>query len=47
MMRMGALQAGLVADRIGAPLAIGLGASVSLAYGLFVAVRYPRVRELR
>jgi hypothetical protein len=47
MMRMGALQAGLVADRIGAPLAIGLGASVSLAYGLFVAVRYPRVRQMR
>jgi MFS family permease len=47
MMRMGALQAGLLADRIGVPLAIGLGASVSLVYGPFVAVRYPRVREMR
>ncbi len=45
-MRGGGLQAGLVADGIGAPLAIGLGAAVSLAYGLFVAVRFPRVREM-
>ncbi len=45
-MRMGGLQAGLMADSIGAPLAIGIGAVVSLAYGLFVAVRYPGVREM-
>lgn len=46
-MRLGGLQAGVVADRIGAPLAIGLGAALSLAYGAFVALRFPRVRELR
>lgn len=45
-MRLGGLQAGLVADSIGAPLAVGIGAVVSLVYGLFVAVRFPRVREL-
>jgi len=47
MMRLGGLQAGIVADRIGAPLAIGLGATLSLAYGAFVAVRFPRVRQMR
>lgn len=46
MMRMGGLQAGLVADRIGAPLAVGIGAAISLAYGLFVAVRFPKVRRM-
>lgn len=46
MTQMGGLQAGFVADRIGAPLSIGVGAGVSLMYGLFVAVRYRRVREL-
>lgn len=45
-MRMGGLQAGLVADTIGASLAVGLGALLSLAYGVFVAVRFPRVREM-
>ncbi len=45
-MRMGGLQAGLMADWIGAPLAVGIGAVVSLAYGLFVAVRHPGVREM-
>ncbi|NLE75968.1 MAG: MFS transporter [Chloroflexi bacterium] len=46
-MRLGGMQAGLVADRIGAPLSVGVGAAVSLVYGLFVALRYPKVRELR
>ncbi len=46
-MRMGALQAGLFADRIGAPLTIALGASVSLIYGLLVALRFPLVREIK
>lgn len=45
-MRMGGLQAGLVADGIGAPLAVGLGALISLIYGLFVTMRFPRVREM-
>jgi hypothetical protein len=50
MMRVGGLQAGFVADRIGAPigapLSIGIGAAISLAYGLFVAVRFPKVRRM-
>lgn len=45
-MRLGGLQAGLVADGIGAPLAVGLGAAISLGYGVYVAVRHPRVREM-
>ena len=45
-MRLGGLQAGLVADSIGASLAVSLGAVVSLGYGLFVAVRFPKVREM-
>jgi MFS family permease len=46
MMRVGGLQAGIVADWIGAPLSVGIGAAISLAYGLFVAVRFPKVREM-
>jgi MFS family permease len=46
MMRVGGLQAGFVADRIGAPLSVGLGAALSLAYGLFVALRFPKVRRM-
>lgn len=45
MMRLGSMQAGLVADWIGAPLSVGIGAAVSLLYGLFVAVRYPKIRQ--
>lgn len=45
-MRLGGLQAGLLADGIGAPLAVGIGAAVSLAYSVFVAVRFPRVRQM-
>ena len=32
-MRLGGLQAGLAADAIGAPLAVSIGAMVSLGYG--------------
>jgi predicted MFS family arabinose efflux permease len=46
-MRLGGLQAGLMADAIGAAAAVSLGAVASLGYGLFVAVRYPQVREMR
>jgi hypothetical protein len=46
MMRLGGLQAGFVADWIGAPLSVGLGAWISLGFGLFVAVRFPKVREM-
>ena len=46
MHQLGGLQAGVVADWIGAPLSVGIGAGVSLAYGVFVVFRYPRVREM-
>lgn len=46
MMRLGGLQAGIVADWLGAPIAVGIGAMLSLVYGIFVAVRFPKVRQL-
>jgi hypothetical protein len=46
MHHLGGLQAGFMADWIGAPLSIGLGAGVSLLYGVFVAIRYREVRNL-
>ncbi len=46
MHQLGGLQAGFVADWIGAPLSVGLGAGISLLYGIFVFFRYPRVREM-
>ncbi|HSB65557.1 MAG TPA: MFS transporter [Anaerolineales bacterium] len=46
MHQLGGLQAGFVADWIGAPLSVGIGAAVSLAYGVFVVFRFPRVREM-
>ncbi|OGN92499.1 MAG: hypothetical protein A2Z71_10340 [Chloroflexi bacterium RBG_13_50_21] len=46
MMRLGGLQAGFVADWLGAPISVGVGAAASLVYGLFVAFRYPKVRNL-
>ncbi len=46
-MRLGGLQAGLVADWLGAPVSIGVGAVVSLLYGLFVALRFPALREMK
>jgi predicted MFS family arabinose efflux permease len=46
MTHVGGLQAGLVADWLGAPLSIGVGAVLSLLYGLFIAFRYPQVRNL-
>lgn len=46
MMRLGGLQAGLVADWIGGPLTIGITAAISLGYGIYVAFRFPAVRKL-
>jgi MFS-type transporter involved in bile tolerance (Atg22 family) len=46
MTHLGGLQAGFVADWVGAPISIGVGAGFSLLYGLFVAIRYPSVRQL-
>ncbi len=47
MMRLGGLQAGYVADWLGAGMSVAVGAGLSLIYALFVAVRYPAVRRLR
>ncbi len=46
-MRLGGLQAGSMADFLGAPLTVGLGAGISLLYGLYVAVRYPAIRKMK
>ena len=46
MMRMGGMQAGLMGDAFGAPFAVGVGGVACLAYGAFVAWRYPGVREM-
>ena len=46
MMRLGGLQAGLMSDWISAPLSVGIGAVISLAYGLYTAVRSPIIRRL-
>jgi MFS family permease len=46
MHQLGGLQAGFVADWIGAPLSVAIGAGLSLSYGIFVFFRFPRVREM-
>ncbi len=46
MMRLGGLQAGLVSDWLTAPISVGIGAVISLIYGAYVAIRYPKVRQL-
>lgn len=46
MTHLGGLQAGLAAEWVGAPLSIGVGATISLVYGIFVALRYRQVRNL-
>ncbi len=46
MIRLGGLQAGFIADWLGAPISVGIGAGLSLLYGAFIALRYPKVRQL-
>ena len=46
MMRVGGLQAGFMTDSFGAPFSVGIGSVLSIVYGLFVTLRYPRVRGL-
>jgi MFS family permease len=46
MHQLGGLQAGFMADWLSAPFAVGIGAIISLFYGIFVFFRFPRVREL-
>jgi MFS family permease len=43
--RLGGLQAGFMADWVGAPFSVGLGALISLGYGLFVAIKVPEIRK--
>lgn len=44
--QLGGLQAGFVADWIGAPVSVGIGACISLIYGAFITLRYKQVRNL-
>ncbi|HXF70294.1 MAG TPA: MFS transporter [Thermoflexus sp.] len=46
MMRLGGLQAGLMAGALGAPATVALGALVSLGYMLWAHRRYPEIRQL-
>jgi MFS family permease len=46
MMRVGGMQAGVMGEFFGAPFAVGIGAVLCLAYGLYVAWRYPAVRQM-
>jgi MFS family permease len=45
-MRLGGLQAGVVADWVSAQFSLAIGAILSFAYGLLVAFRYPAVRRM-
>ncbi len=46
MMRLGSLQAGFVAEWSSAPISVAIGAVASLFYGIFVALKFPKVRQL-
>ncbi len=46
MMRLGGLQAGMMAGALGAPATVALGALVSLGYMLWAHRRYPEIRQL-
>ena len=46
-MRLGGLQAGIVAERWGAVVAVASGAILALLYGLVMAVAFPAIRRLR
>ena len=45
MWRVGSMAAGFVAALISAPFAVGLGAALALAYGVYTAARHPRIRH--
>jgi predicted MFS family arabinose efflux permease len=46
MMRLGGLQAGLMASALGAPATVALGAAASLGYMLWAHRHYPQIRSL-
>jgi predicted MFS family arabinose efflux permease len=43
--RLGGLQAGYVADWLGAPFSLGIGSLISLMYGIYIAIKYPWMRR--
>lgn len=45
-MPMGSLMYGFLADRLGAPTAIMIGASITLAFAIYTFIRAPRIRAL-
>jgi MFS family permease len=45
-MRLGGLQAGVMADWVSAQFSLGIGAVISLIFGIYIAVRYPKVRRM-
>lgn len=45
-MRLGGLQAGFLADWASAPFSVGIGAVISLIYGIYVAIAVPEVRRM-
>jgi MFS family permease len=47
MSRVGAMQAGFTASFIGAPLAVAVGALLSLVYGVFVFFKWPQIRRMK
>jgi hypothetical protein len=47
MRTVGGVQAGVIGDALGAAVAVGAGAVLCLAYGVFVALRYPFVRKMK
>jgi MFS family permease len=46
MFRMGGMQAGLMGDLVGAPATVAIGAAFCLLYGILVAWRFPKVRDM-
>ena len=46
MFRVGSMAAGLIAAALGPPVAVGLVGLLALTYGVYVAVRWPRIHRL-
>jgi len=46
MTQLGGIQAGLVGDHLSAPMAVGLGAILCLAYGVIIILRFPHIRKM-
>jgi len=46
MRRLGGMQAGVIGDLFGVPVAVGVGSFLGLVYNVVIALRYPRVRMM-